>query len=69
MYICSEVVYICNKDSIIFKDFCGHSWLVCKEEKNRGKKLAFPIFLKVAEFTRMIRKTKTHGSSMGEGRT
>lgn len=36
LYIFSEVVYICNKDSIIFKDFCGNCGLVCK---GRGKKI------------------------------
>lgn len=57
LYIFSEVVYICNKDSTIFKDFQGCRGLVCKEEK-LWQKASIPIFFEVAEFTRM-RNTKT----------
>lgn len=67
LYIFSEVVYICNKDSILFKDFCGDCGLVCKgrEKKTLWPKARIFHLFKVAEFIEVKREMKTWGQQHG----
>lgn len=57
-YVFNEVLYICNKDATIFKDFSGDSWLFCEEKKK--------TFIEVLVKNSLM--SNFHGTSFNRGR-
>lgn len=69
LYIFNKVIYICNQDATVFKDFSGDGRLFCKKKKNTFLVKKSLMYTFQASEPLLFKKQNFYGTtwSMGNG--